>query len=88
MTTTISFADWVDWLATELTFGELYESASPSLKREMTVTVRRLPEGIGETKVDAFVSRGSSFERALSSFSVEERDPFDLGLDAHVGWVP
>ena len=40
MTTTISFADWVDWLAIELTFVELYESAPPALKHEMTTTVR------------------------------------------------
>lgn len=48
MTTTITYADWVDWLAFELTFAQLYETASPSVKREMTATVLQLAEGLPE----------------------------------------
>ncbi|WP_420617427.1 hypothetical protein [Candidatus Palauibacter sp.] len=76
MTTEISFADWVDWLAMELTFVELYRSATVSEKRELTETVRRLAAGIGETDVEAFVSQVPNLERALDSFSVEERERF------------
>jgi len=76
LTPEISFADWVDWLAIELTFVELYKSATPSLQREMTATVRRLAKGIDEAEVDAFVSRVPHFERALGSFSPEEQDRF------------
>ncbi|WP_423925895.1 BF3164 family lipoprotein [Candidatus Palauibacter sp.] len=64
MTTTISFADWVDWLAIELTFLELYTLATPPLKHEMAETVRRLAEGIGEAELDAFVSHVPNVERA------------------------
>lgn len=76
MTTEISFADWVDWLAMELTFVELYRSATPSEKREMTETLRRLAEGIGEEGVAAFASQVPNFERALSCFSPEEQSRF------------
>lgn len=76
MTTEISFADWVDVLAIELTFVELYRSATPSRKREMTETLRRLAEGIGEEEVAAFASRVPDFERALSCFSPEEQNRF------------
>ena len=47
---TISFADWVDWLAFELTFVELYEAASPSVKREVTAAALRLAEGLPESR--------------------------------------
>ena len=73
MTTTKSFADWVDWLAIELTCGELYESAPPSLRNDMTTTVGRLATDIGEAEVYASVSRVPNFERALSSFSLEDQ---------------
>lgn len=76
MTTEISFADWVDWLAIELTFVELYRAATPSGKREMTETLRRLAEGIGEEEGATFASHVPNFKRALSSFSPEERDGF------------
>ena len=76
MTTEISFADWVDWLAMELTFVELYRSATPSEKREMTETVRQLAAGIGDADLEAFVSQAPNLEQALGSFSVEERDRF------------
>ena len=76
MTTEISFADWVDWLAIELTFVELYRSATPSLQREMTATIRRLAEGIDKAEFNAFVSQVPDFERALGSFSPEEQRRF------------
>ena len=76
MTTEISFADWVDWLAMELTFVELYRSSTPSEKREITETLRRLATGIGDADLDAFVSQVPNLERALGSFSVEERERF------------
>lgn len=76
MTTEISFADWVDVLAIELTFVELYRSATPSGKRQMTETLRQLAEGIGEEEVAAFASHVPNFERALGSFSPEERNRF------------
>ena len=83
MTTEISFADWVDWLAIELTFVELYRSAPPSLQREipslqreMMATVRRLAEGIDKAEFNAFVSQVPHFERALESFSPEEQRRF------------
>lgn len=72
MTTTISFADWVDWLAMELTVARLYESAPPALKHEMEATVRRLADGIGEEEVEAFTSQIPNFGRAMDSFSPEE----------------
>ena len=75
MTTTISFADWVDWLAIELTFTQLYESAPTALKHEMTTTVRRLARGIGEPELDAFASQVPNFERALSSFPGRGTEP-------------
>ena len=84
MTTTISFADWVDWLAIELTFVELHESAPPALKHEMTTRVRRLAEGIGEAELDTFASQVPNFERALSSFAVEERSRFAPQLNMAV----
>lgn len=76
MTTEISFADWVDWLAMERTFVELYRSATPSGKRQLTETLRRLADGIGETDVEVFAAQVPNFEPALSSFSVEERERF------------
>ena len=84
MTATISFADWVDWLAIELTFIELYESAPPSGKREMRAVVRRLAEGIDQAQLDAFVARVPNFDRALSSFSVREQIRFAPQLTAAV----
>ena len=81
---TISFADWVDWLAFELTFVELYESAGPSVKREMTATVLRLAEGLPEADIAAFVSQVPNFDRALNSFSAEERIGFDSQLSKAV----
>ncbi|WP_423924503.1 hypothetical protein [Candidatus Palauibacter sp.] len=81
---TISFADWVDWLAIELTFTELYESAAPSVKREVTAAVLRLAEGLPEADRAAFVSRVPNFDRALNSFSVEERTRFDSQLSRAV----
>jgi len=76
MSSTISFADWVDCLAVELTFVELYRSATASEKQEMTETVRRLAAGIDETDLEAFVSQVPNLERALGSFSREEQDRF------------
>ena len=76
MTTTITFADWVDMLAIELTFVELYESAPPALKHEMAATLRRLAAGTGEEELRRFTSRVPNFERALSSFSAEEQSRF------------
>ena len=76
MTPEISFADWVDWLAIELTFVELYRSAAPSEQRAMRETVRRIAAGIGEADLDTFVSQVPHFERALGSFSVEEQSRF------------
>lgn len=76
MSSTISFADWVDWLAIELTFAELYRSATRSEKREMTEAVRRLAAGIDEADLDAFVSQVPNLERALGGFSVEEQERF------------
>ncbi len=79
-----SFADWVDWLVIELTFVELYESAPPALKHEMTTAVRRLARGIGEAEIDAFGSQVPNFERALSSFPVEEQSRFAPQLNMAV----
>ncbi len=76
MTTEISFADWVDVLAIELTFAELYRSATPSGKREMTETLRRLAAGIGETDVEAFASQVPNFAEALSGFAAGQRERF------------
>lgn len=86
MSSTISFADWVDWLAVELTFVELYRSATRSEKRELTETVRRLATGIGETDVEAFVSQVPNLERALGSFSPSMRDLFRHFLRRLCGW--
>lgn len=77
MTPTISFADWVDWLAMELTVARLYESAPLPLKHEMKATVRRLAEGIGEDEIEAFTSQIPNFGRALGSFSPEEQRRFN-----------
>lgn len=66
MKTEISYADWLDWLAFELTFIELYKSATPPQKREMRATLRRLAEGIGQAELDAFVSQIPSFAEELS----------------------
>lgn len=77
MTTTISFADWVDWLAIKLTAARLYESAPHSLKHEMKATVRRLAEGIGEDEIEAFTSQIPNFGRAMDSFSPEEQRRFN-----------
>ena len=76
MTEIISFADWVGWLAIELTFTELYESAAESLRHEMAATLWRLADGIGEEELGEFTSRVPSFERALDSFSPEEQRRF------------
>ena len=84
MTTTISFADWVDWLAIEITFTELYESAPASLKHEMTGTLRRLAEGTSEVELGGLTSRVPNFERALGSFSSEEQSRFTPQLAAAV----
>ena len=81
---TISFADWVDWLAFELTFAELYEAASPSVKREVTAAALRLAEGLPEADRAAFVSQVPNFDRALHSFSAEERTHFDSQLSRAV----
>ena len=72
----ISYSDWVDWLAFELAFVELYKSATPSQQQEMRATLRRLVKGIDEAAVDAFVSQVPNFERALSCYSSEEQDDF------------
>ncbi|MDE2661488.1 MAG: hypothetical protein OXI39_00585 [Gemmatimonadota bacterium] len=76
MKTGISYADWLDWLAFELTFVELYKSATSSQKQKMKATLRRLGEGIDEAAVDAFVSQIPNFEQALSCYSSEEREAF------------
>ena len=76
MKTGISYADWLDWLAFELTFVELYRSATPSQKQEMKAILRRLAEGIDEAGVDAFVSQVPSFAQELSCFSSEEQNRF------------
>ncbi|WP_419856747.1 hypothetical protein [Candidatus Palauibacter irciniicola] len=76
MKTEISYADWLDWLAFQLTFIELYKSATPPQKREMRATLRRLAEGIGQAELDAFVSQIPSFAEELSCFSSDERDSF------------
>ena len=75
-TKTISFPDWVDWLAVEFTFGELYRSASPSHRRETTATMRRLADGLSDAEIEAFASRVPHVERALSRFSAEDRSHF------------
>lgn len=72
----ISYSDWVDWLAFELTFVELYKSVTPSQKQEMKATLRRLAEGIDEAAVDTFVSQVPNFEQALSHYSSEEQADF------------
>ena len=76
MTTEISYSDWLDWLAFELTFVELYKSATPSQKQEMRATLRRLSEGIDEAAAEAFVSQVPNFEQALSCYSSEEQEAF------------
>jgi len=76
MSRTISFADWVDWLAVELTFVEVYRSATPSGKRKMSEILRRLAAGIGQADLDAFVPQVPNLERALDSFSIEEQNRF------------
>ena len=76
MTTEISYSDWLDWLAFELTFVELYKSATPSRKEEMEASLHRLSEGIDEAAVEAFASQIPNFEQALSFYSSEERDSF------------
>ena len=73
MKATITFVDWVDWLAIEFTFTDLYESAPPSVKHQMTATLRRLAEGVGQEQLGAFPSRVPNFARALGSFSPEEQ---------------
>ena len=78
MKTGISYTDWVAWLAFELTFVELYKSATPSQKQKMKATLRRLGDGIDEAAVDAFVSQIPNFERALSCYSSEEQADFVL----------
>lgn len=75
-TTTISFPDWVDWLAVEFTFGELYRSASPSHRRELSATMRRLAQGLSDAEVEAFASRVPHVERALRRFSADDRRRF------------
>ena len=76
MSRRVSFVDWVDLLAIELTFVELYRSATPSQKEEMKATLRRLVAGISEADLDAFVSQVPSLERALDRLSPEEQDRF------------
>ena len=76
MKTDIAYTDWVAWLAFELTFVEVYESATPSQKQEMKATLRRLAEGIDGAEVDAFVSQVPNFEQALSCYSSEEQADF------------
>ncbi|MCZ0936410.1 MAG: hypothetical protein OXJ54_14650 [Gemmatimonadetes bacterium] len=76
MTTGISYADWLAWLAFELTFIELYKSATSSQKQEMKATLRRLAEGIDGAEVDAFVSQIPNFRQALNCYSSEEQDAF------------
>ena len=73
MSRTTLFADWVDLLVIELTFIELYKSATPSQKEEMKATLRRLAAGINQADLDAFVSQAPNLERALDRFTPEER---------------
>ena len=84
MTTSISFADWVDWIAIELTFTELYESATPESRRELQATVRRLAEGIDEATAAAFAARVPNLEQALSRFTVQEQTRFPSRLSVAV----
>ena len=83
MTTEISFADWVDWLAFELMFVELFRSATPAAQREMTATIRRLAAGIDEANLASLASRVPNFNRALTRFTAEERN----GFDARFSWA-
>ena len=76
MSRTVSFVDWVDLLAIELTFVELYRLATPSQKEEMKATLRRLAAGISEADLDALESKVPSLGRALDRLSDEERDRF------------
>ena len=76
MSSTTLFVDWVDLLVIELTFIELYKSATPSQKEEMKATLRRLAAGINQADLDALVPKFPSLERALDSFSREEQDRF------------
>ena len=64
--------------------SELYESAAPSLKREMAATALRLAEGLPEADRVAFVSRVPNFDRALNSFSAEARINLDSQLSRAV----
>lgn len=80
MTGTITFADWVDWLAIELTFTALHESAPQVLKHEMMATLRRLASGTCEAELGSFTSRVPTFERALGSFSPEDQRRFEPQL--------
>lgn len=73
MSRTTVFADWVDLLVIELTFGELYKSATPSQKETMKATLRRFAAGINQADLDAFVSLAPNLESALDRFSPEER---------------
>ena len=70
------FVDWVDLLAIELTFVELYRTATPSQKEEMKATLRRLAVGISEADLDAFVSQVPDLEPALDRLPPEEHDRF------------
>ena len=76
MSRTVSFVDWVDLLAIELTFVELYRLATPSQKGEMKATLRRLAAGISEADLDVLVSKVPNLERALNRLSAEEQDRF------------
>lgn len=76
MSRTNRFVDWMDLLAIELTFVELYRSATPSQKEEMKATLRRLAAGISEADLAAFVSQAPNIERAVESLSREEQDRF------------
>lgn len=80
MKTEVSFSDWVDWLAFEMTFVELYRSATPAGKRDMEETARRLSEGLAESDLAAFTSRVPRFDRTLESFPAEERHGFESRL--------
>ena len=73
MSRTTLFADWVDLLVIELTFIELYKSATPSQKEEMKATLHRLAAGINQADLAAFVSQAPNLESALDSFTPEER---------------
>lgn len=77
MTTKVSFSDWVDWLAFETMFVELYESATAAGKRDMVQTARRLSGGLAESDLAAFTSRVPRFDRTLNSFPAEERNRFE-----------